>query len=481
MLKGLVERWLAMRFALPVVLLSAAVFLVFAEVSYSRATDAVRSAVQVSESRVVLQRVMRLLSDAETGQRGYLIAGREEFLEPYYAAAAEMPLTLQRAQALMAGQGPQEAAAMHELQRLIAQRLSEMDTTLRLRQDGDPRNAETMVGAGIGKEQMDAVRALVETQLARSDQKADAARASIFGTLLHNRLGLGTLVVLSALGLVMFIQQGRQLEEQRDQQRLWLLGERERLEQQVADRTRELRELARHLMAVREDERAHLARELHDELGALLTAAKLDVARLRSSLKAQAVSEGRAGAGAMDERLNHLTQALNDGIALKRRIIEDLRPSSLDNLGLREALDILCREMAARLGLRVDAALEDVAPEPPADLAVYRFVQEALTNAGKYARARSVRVSLARAGDALVVQVSDDGVGFDTGASLVGHHGLSGMRFRVESLGGTMSVDSAAGRGTLLRAVLPARAAPPAAAAPDPAAAAPAAPLAALG
>jgi signal transduction histidine kinase len=475
MLKGLVERWLAMRFALPVVLLSAGAFLAFAEVSYSRATDAVRSAVQVSESRVVLQRVMRLLSDAETGQRGYLIAGRDEFLEPYYAAAAEMPLTLQRAQALMAGQGPQEAAAMHELQRLVAQRLSEMDTTLRLRQDGDPRNAETMVGAGIGKEQMDAVRALVETQLARSDQKADAARASIFGTLLHNRLGLGTLVVLSALGLVMFIQQGRQLEEQRDQQRLWLLGERERLEQQVADRTRELRELARHLMAVREDERAHLARELHDELGALLTAAKLDVARLRSSLKAQAASEGRAGAGAMDERLNHLTQALNDGI------IEDLRPSSLDNLGLREALDILCREMAARLGLRVDAALEDVVPEPPADLAVYRFVQEALTNVGKYARARNVRVSLARAGDALAVQVSDDGVGFDTGASLVGHHGLSGMRFRVESLGGQMSVDSAAGRGTLLRAVLPARATPTTAAPPSPAAAAPTAPLAALG
>jgi signal transduction histidine kinase len=480
MLKGLVERWLTMRFALPVVLLGAAVFLVFAEMSYGRATDAVRSAVQVSESRVVLQRVMRLLVDAETGQRGYLIAGREEFLEPYYAAAAEMPLALQRAQALLAGQGPQEAAAMQELQSLIAQRLSEMDTTLRMSQEGDPHNAETMVGSGIGKEQMDAVRALVETQLARSDQKADAARASIFGTLLHNRLGLGTLVVLSALGLVMFIQQARQLDEQREQQRLWLLGERERLELQVADRTRELRELARHLMAVREDERAHLARELHDELGALLTAAKLDVARLRSSLKAQAASEGRVGTGAMDERLNHLTLALNDGIALKRRIIEDLRPSSLDNLGLREALDILCREMAARLGLRVDAALDDVTPEPPADLAVYRLVQEALTNVGKYARARSVRVSLARAGDALVVQVSDDGVGFDTGGSLVGHHGLSGMRFRVESLGGKMSVDSAAGRGTLLRAVLPARATPPAAP-PDPVDAAPTAPVAALG
>jgi signal transduction histidine kinase len=455
MLSGRVERLLGMRFALPVVLLCAAIFLVFTEMSYDRATSAVREAVRVSESRAALQTVLRLMIDAETGQRGYLIAGQKEFLEPYYAAMSELPLALQRTQALVGSLGPQEAAAVQELRRLAEQRLSEMDTTVRLRQEGAARNANTMVGAGIGREQMDQIRALVETQLVLATHRAESARASIFSTLLHNRLGLGTLVVLSALGLVMFIEQARQLEQQREKQRLDLLGERERLEQQVASRTRELRELARHLMNVREDERAHLARELHDELGALLTAAKLDVARLRSSLKNHPA--GAPGGTSTEERLAHLTQALNDGIALKRRIIEDLRPSSLNNLGLRDALDILCREMGARLGIRVEVAIADVTLQPPADLAVFRFVQEALTNVGKYARARSVRVSLAAADDAVTVQVTDDGVGFEPGASLVGHHGLSGMRFRVESLGGQMIVDSAVGRGTSLRAVLPAR------------------------
>ncbi|MEY2689394.1 MAG: hypothetical protein RL375_3593, partial [Pseudomonadota bacterium] len=104
-----------------------------------------------------------------------------------------------------------------------------------------------------------------------------------------------------------------------------------RLETLVALRTRQLTELTHHLQTAREDERARLARDLHDELGALLTSAKFDAARLRA----------RLGAGAPEalERLAHLTQTLDSVIALKRRITEDLRPSSLDHLGLVVTLD----------------------------------------------------------------------------------------------------------------------------------------------
>src|SRR5262245_5450130 len=96
MLNRLVERLLAMRFALPVVLLSAAAFLVFTEQSYDRATLAVRNAMQISEGQVAIQRTLRLLIDAETGQRGFVITGREEYLEPYRAAVAELPQAVQQ-------------------------------------------------------------------------------------------------------------------------------------------------------------------------------------------------------------------------------------------------------------------------------------------------------------------------------------------------------------------------------------------------
>ena len=126
-----------------------------------------------------------------------------------------------------------------------------------------------------------------------------------------------------------------------------MAGERDRLEGEVAARTAQLKELAQHLQTMREDERSRLARELHDELGALLTAAKLDVARLKSRLGASATPDAA-------ERLAHLNETLNGGIALKRRIIEDLRPSSLSNLGLVAALEILLREFAARSEIAVD-------------------------------------------------------------------------------------------------------------------------------
>ena len=111
----------------------------------------------------------------------------------------------------------------------------------------------------------------------------------------------------------------------------------------MRERTASLAELATHLQDVRETERGYLARELHDELGSLLTAAKLDVARLKSRL---------ADTPDAAQRLQHLTELLNSGIALKRRIIEDLRPSSLSNLGLVASLEILGREFGDASGMR---------------------------------------------------------------------------------------------------------------------------------
>lgn len=220
-----------------------------------------------------------------------------------------------------------------------------------------------------------------------------------------------------------------------------------RLEAEVAQRTAQLTELAQHLQTAREDERHRLARDLHDELGALLTSAKLDAARLKSRL-AQAPPETL-------ERLAHLVGTLDSVIALKRRISEDLRPSALSNLGLVVTLEIAAREFAERSGLSVQCDLSPVCLSEAAELVVYRVVQEAITNITKYAKARQVWLTLGERGGRVEASVRDDGVGFDPHALRPSTYGLMGMRFRVEAERGTLAVVSAPGQGTLIRASLP--------------------------
>jgi signal transduction histidine kinase len=182
-------------------------------------------------------------------------------------------------------------------------------------------------------------------------------------------------------------------------------------------------------------------------LGALLTSAKLDAARIRSRLAGTAPEAL--------ERLAHLVDTLNSSIALGRRIIEDLRPSTLSNLGLVATLEILAREFAQPSGIEVHCELAHVRLKASAELVVYRVVQEAITNIAKYAKARHVWLGMAARDGRVEVWVRDDGIGFDTGVKPSSAYGLVGMRFRVEAEGGTMAVESAPGQGATVRVTLP--------------------------
>lgn len=224
--------------------------------------------------------------------------------------------------------------------------------------------------------------------------------------------------------------------------------ERERLDAEVRDRTAQLTEFAQHLQSAREDERSHLARELHDELGALLTAAKLDTARLKARLGDMSPE--------VANRLAHLNGLLNDGIALKRQITENLRPSSLGNLGLVDSLEILSRDFASTSGLTVHCAVEPVDLGPSGELTAYRLVQEALNNIAKHARATDVWVAMTQTGPTVTVSVRDNGDGFMPQSVRRTAHGLLGMRYRVEAEGGVMLLASAPDLGTRIEGRLPA-------------------------
>ena len=215
------------------------------------------------------------------------------------------------------------------------------------------------------------------------------------------------------------------------------------------ERSSHLARLATYLQAMREEERSHLARELHDELGALLTGARLDVASLRLQLG------GRSSE--VDARLQHLSDLLGRGIALKSSIVEGLCPSTLANLGLVASLAILTREFADSSGVTVTTDLHEAQLDEPTRLAVYRLVQEALTNMGKYAGASKAQVSLRQCNAGTVVSVTDNGRGFDVARLDRSSHGLAGMRHRIEGCGGQLDVMSSPAQGTRILAVLPAR------------------------
>ena len=266
-------------------------------------------------------------------------------------------------------------------------------------------------------------------------------------TMLPARIGVVISCLITLLALVLALRQTLALRAQRRALQQHTSAENERHETEAQQRAAELTELARHLQTAREDERSRLARDLHDELGSLLTSAKLDAARIRSRLAGSAPEA--------QERLTHLVGTLDEVIALKRRITEDLRPSSLTHLGLLATLEILAHEFAERSGVEVHCALAEARLAPSAELTLYRVVQEAVNNVSKHAKASQLWLAMSAHDAQVTVSVRDNGIGFERSRQARTAHGLVGMRFRVEAEQGRLRLVSAPDQGTLIEVTLP--------------------------
>ncbi|XHS76953.1 cache domain-containing protein [Burkholderiaceae bacterium UC74_6] len=221
-------------------------------------------------------------------------------------------------------------------------------------------------------------------------------------------------------------------------------------EHRVADA--KLKLLAQQLVRSQEDERAHLARELHDGTSQTLVAAKL----LIESALDQMESEGEAP----QELLCRTLERLNELLVEVRRISHSLRPAMLDTLGLPAALRMLASEADGRMARSVDFSIVGDAVELPESVntALFRVAQEALANAAKHARAAHISLRLRYARRLVVLEIEDDGQGFDLTAVLKDSQrgiGLRNMRERLESIDGDFKVTTAVGRGTLLMAKVP--------------------------
>jgi signal transduction histidine kinase len=433
-------------FVLALACVAAAALVFISEGSYWRSVGTLDTLGAVGEARASIQSLAQGVLDAESGQRGYLLTGRKEYLVPYQRALKNIGESFVFLDAYY-GKNPRSAEHLDKLHTLTETKLSELAETIRVQDEGRTDLAKELVLTDIGKEKMEAIRSLGAQLLSDETNNVVSGRAEVYRTLMVSRIGVALLTALSLLALATYLRQSAILVKQQLEQQRLVQAERDQLEIIVGRRTELLTALAQHLQTAREDERQRLARNLHDELGALLTSAKLDAARIKSRL-ASAAPEAQ-------ERLAHLVETLNASIALGRSIIEDLRPSTLANLGLVSAIEILAREFGERAAVQVHHELAPVKLRPSAELMVYRMVQEAITNISKYAKAGQVWVTLASRNGQVQVSVRDDGVGFNPAAQPGSAYGLVGMRFRVEAEGGVLSVVSAPGQGTHVQAVLP--------------------------
>ncbi len=254
----------------------------------------------------------------------------------------------------------------------------------------------------------------------------------------YGRRLLGAAVVLAALvaGASLF--------------RILLLESRWERERARAERAGgELRRLSQQLVKAQEQERKAIARELHDEVGQMLTAQRMELRNLR---------ELRDGPEhAFLARLEDTARLSEEALRVVRDIAMGLRPSMLDDLGLGPAVEWQGREFSRRYGVPVTVHLEGPLEELPDAhrTCVYRIVQEALTNSARHAGATQIRIAVHGAQDRLQILVQDDGVGFDPSQSRSRGLGLIGMEERVKELGGEVSVLSQPGKGTSINAQIP--------------------------
>jgi len=227
----------------------------------------------------------------------------------------------------------------------------------------------------------------------------------------------------------------------------------DQFEARVAERTEELSALSTNLLRMMENERSQLAKELHDELGGLITAAKMDMAWLQSHV-------GNSLDAASQDKFRSVVQMLNQAMMLKRRVVESLRPSLLDHFGLPVALRSHFDESCGPSGIEYIATLpEEVLDlEPAVQLTLFRVAQEALTNLLARGSARHVELVMEAEGDDYVLTVGDDGAAMDAAQLRT----LAGMRHRVQGAGGRLEVDAIAGQGNRITVHVPRRAAQPA-------------------
>jgi len=425
---------------------------IVAESGYNRIHEASHAISSAEERQDLLERYLRLVLDAESSQRGFLLTEDTHYLRDFDPSVRMLEPLLDRIVEGLDELGlASDVATAQALRTTTGQKIGEMQASLRLYGEVDRESALTLLDTDLGHKAMDDMRRQLRTLYDHEAERIVAARVASDTDLRTSRILLGA---AAALSLILVIMLGALLardERRRELEALELTNRNLELDRTVRQRTATLFHLSSSLQKVAEREKADLARELHDELGGLLVATKIDVSWLRRRFD--------DGSEASKLRWDRVLRSMDEGLTLKRRVIESLRPTLLDNVGLIAALRWLVDESLRRSGIACEEKYPETVPALSADarIAVFRVVQESLMNIMKHAQAKSVIVRVTTNDKELSVVVRDDGIGIDENRlETPQSHGLLGMRHRIESLEGKFSIRSlGAGVGTECSFTLP--------------------------
>ena len=395
-----------------------------------------------------LSEFIALMTDAESGQRGYLLTGEISYLQPYTEAVANVEAALDRVHEAYGGSD--DSREFHELRILTGKKLGELDDTLALFKKKGPAPAVSVVRTDVGKRTMEEITKIVGAMRLEESRELTSATAQWQADFRLSRWVSAAGVILN-IGLVLLATRLVYSDmRRRARQSANLRNQKLELERQVDERTRELTALSTHLQGVSEQEKSALARELHDELGGLLVAARMDLSWLQQRLPTSDPN--------IEQRFKRIHESLSAGVDLKRRVVEELRPTLLDNMGLFAALRWQFKETCRRAGLKCTESIpeSELKFNPDAAIGVFRIAQEALTNILKHAEAKSADLAIEIEDDTFVLRVSDDGKGIPPNRLQVAtSHGLASMRHRIAALGGTWDVRSPGSGGTIVTALIP--------------------------
>jgi len=419
-------------------------------INTGRAMDSNAHYARSYEIKRALSTFQSVITTAESGQRGYLLTGDTEYLTPYYRAMRGWRTELDRLANLTAD-NPERQKDIAQLERFTAAAIARLEQTIQRSPRPGPSGHADLAGTDRATQTMDQVRSIVDRLLVEEDARIDAlGRAVLRDVWITIGVALLTTVVAVAvlIGLNKLLQR---YVAARARAEGALLEANQHLNQLVEQRTAELTELSQYLIRVSEEEKAKIARELHDTFGSNLTAINMDLNWIQRRIP----EESRE----VRERLQRVLQMLAETVELKHEVIEGLRPSHLDNLGLTFAMRSYCREFSRRTGLpceiEVDEDFDELDPEW--SIALYRIMQETLTNITKHAHASRVHITLERAAEGVRLRIVDDGVGLPEGATAKPKsHGIVGMRERMRQVGGTFTIAPGPnGKGTLVEAFIP--------------------------
>jgi signal transduction histidine kinase len=422
---------------------------VFSERTHRRLGEANQQIASSTEAQGIVSELLALVIDAETAQRGFMLTERQEYLEPYVVALPQIDPKLGRLRDATVGT-PAIQAHVDRLGQLISEKFSELDASLVLYRERGPKASLELMRTDFGRRSMDRIRAEVDAIQRALRTDLIERHQSWNEDVTFSRLGLAIIAGLNVALLLLAYVQARRDILHRERQRRSLVQQRRLLEEQVQERTAQLSELSSNLQKVQEAEKAKLARDIHDELGSILVSAHMDVSWARR--RVEPLDPAAA------QKLARASSTLDEGVQIKRRLVEDLRPTLLDNLGLAAALSWHVDQACERGGLACHLTLpeEDFELPSPVSIALFRVVQEALTNVLRYAKARNVWVSLEHTGTGIALVLRDDGVGIAPQA--LAHrlsHGIVGMRQRIASLGGNFRIGRVAGGGTAIEVFVP--------------------------